>query len=100
MITMRRDVFALGALAAITIGQGFYASKLNVDFYKEHTPFFDSCSYTKQLAIVASKTRALGFGAGVQESLSGNVALPFLEATLISKFVKPTRVMAVWLPCG
>jgi hypothetical protein len=97
MLTSRRDLIALAVLAAITIAQGFYASKLNVDFYKEHTPFFDSCSYTKQLAIVASKTRTLGFGAGIRESLSGNVALPFLEATLISKFVKPTRVMAVWL---
>jgi hypothetical protein len=97
MLTSRRDLIAVLALTAITIAQGFYAAKLNVDFYKQHTPFFDSCSYTKQLAIVSSKTRRLGFGAGVRESLSGNVALPFLEATLISKLVAPSRVMGVWL---
>src|ERR1700691_3094558 len=97
MLTMRRDLFALAVLCAITIGQGFYACKLNVDFYKEHTPFFDSCSYTKQLAIVASKTRRLGFGEGIRESLAGNVALPFLEMTLIAKMVWPTRLTGVWL---
>jgi hypothetical protein len=97
MFKMRRDFVPLAALAAITIAQGFYAVKLNADFYKEHTPFFDSCSYSKQLAIVASKTRRLGFGEGIRESLSGNVALPFLEATVISKVVAPSRAMGVWL---
>jgi hypothetical protein len=97
MPAYRRDLAALLIVAALMIAQGFYAAKLNVDFYKERTPFFDSCSYMCQLAIVASKTQRLGFGAGIRESLSGNVALPFLEDTLISKFVTPTRVVGVWL---
>jgi hypothetical protein len=97
----RRDFFALLVLAAIVVAQGFYAAKLNVDFYKEHIPFFDSCSYTNQLAIVAAKTRRLGLVAGVKDSLSGeegrNVALPFLEVNLLSTIAQPSRVMAVWL---
>src|ERR1700733_13692616 len=101
MFTMRRDLIALAALAAITIAQGFYAAKLNVDFYKEHTPFFDSCSYTNQLAIIGSKTRSMGFFRAVQDSLSGeegrNVALPYLEVNLLAPIVAPTRVMGVWL---
>ena len=97
MFTSRRDLFALLALAAITIAQGFYAARINVEFYRQHAPFFDSCSYTKQLAIVTSKTRRLGYGAGISESLAGNVALPFLEATALAKLVMPSRVMAVWL---
>jgi hypothetical protein len=101
MLTMRRDLIALAALAAITIAQGFYAARLNVDFYKEHTPFFDSCSYTNQLAIIGSKTRSLGFFRAVQDSLSGdegrNVALPYLEVNLLAPFVVPTRAMGVWL---
>jgi hypothetical protein len=101
MRNSRRDLFALLILAAIAIAQGFYAAKLNVDFYREHAPFFDSCSYTNQLAIVASKTRSLGFVAGVRDSLSGeegrNVALPFLEVNLLSVITRPTRVTGVWL---
>jgi hypothetical protein len=97
MPNLRRDLIAILALTAITLAQGFYAAKLNVDFYKQHTPFFDSCSYSKQLAIVVSKTRRLGFAEGVKESLSGNVALPFLEATLVGKWIAPSRVMGVWL---
>ena len=94
---MRTSRWDLLLLAAISVAQGFYATKLNVDFYKEHTPFFDSCSYTNQLAVVASKTRNLGFGAGVRESLSGNVALPFLEVNLLAKFIPPSRIMGIWL---
>jgi len=97
MLLLRRHLFALLILAAIMIAEGFYAAKQNVDFYKEHIPFFDSSSYTKQLAIIISGTRRLGFASGIRQSLSGNVALPFLEATLIAKFVKPSRVMGVWL---
>lgn len=97
MLLHRRDLFALTLLAAIGIAQGFYAVKLNTDFYKQHTPFFDSCSYTNQLAVVAGKTRILGFGAGIKESLSGNVALPFLEENLVTKMIPPSRAMGVWL---
>jgi hypothetical protein len=101
MWNLRRDLFALLILAAITIAQGFYASKLNVDFYKEHAPFFDSCSYGNQFAIVAYRARSLGFLAGIKDSLSGdegrNVSLPFLEATLLAPLVAPSRVMQVWL---
>lgn len=97
MLLLRRHLFALLLLAAIMIAQGFYAAKQNVDFYKLHLPFFDSSSYTNQLAIDVYQARAQGLGAGIQRSLSGNVALPFLEATLLAKFVKPSRVMGVWL---
>jgi hypothetical protein len=97
MLPLRRDLLALLVLAAITIAQGFYAAKLNIDFYKEHTPFFDSCSYTKQLARIVLKSQRVGVGAGIREGLSGNVALPFLEAAVISKMFAPSRVMGVWL---
>ena len=66
MWNFRRDLFALLILAAITIAQGFYAVKLNADFYKVHAPFFDSCSYGNQLAIVAYRTRSLGLLGGHQ----------------------------------
>ncbi len=101
MRSSRRDLWALLTLGAITVAQGFYAAKLNVDFYKQHAPFFDSCSYTNQLAIVASKTHSLGLLGGIKDSLSGdegrNVALPFLEVNLLALITGPTRVMGVWL---
>ena len=97
MRNFRQDVFALLILAAITIGQGFYAAKLNVDFYKEHAPFFDSCSYANQLAIVAAETRSSGLALGIKNSLSGNVALPFLEMNLLANAGQPSRVTGVWL---
>jgi hypothetical protein len=97
MAISRRDLFALLLLATLAIGQGGYSVELNAEFYKVHSPFFDSCSYTKQLAIVIAKTRLQGIDAGIRESLSGNVALPFLEATLMARWLEPSRAMAVWL---
>ncbi len=97
MLLLRRHLVALLILAALMMAQGFYATRQNADFYKQHVPFFDSSSYTKQLAIITYETRRLGFATGIRHSLSGNVALPFLEATLIAKFVKPSRSMGVWL---
>jgi hypothetical protein len=96
-ISMRSSAVALAAIVGVMLLQALYAMHLNADFYKDHAPFYDSCSYTKQLADIAFTTRAQGFRAGIKRSLSGNVALPWLEMTVLANFVEPSRYLGIWL---
>jgi hypothetical protein len=97
MSVSRESAAALAAVAGVMLLQGLYAMKLNADFYKVHAPFYDSCSYTNELADVACTVRTEGFGSGVKKSLSGNVALPWLEMTVLAKIFTPSRYLAIWL---
>jgi hypothetical protein len=97
MSLSRNNAAALLAIAGLMVLQAGYAMKLNRDFYLVHAPFYDSCGYTNQLADIASTARAEGFGAGIRDSLHGNVALPWLEMTTLAKIVAPSRYLAIWL---
>ena len=97
MSALRSNALALLAIVGVTLLQGLYAVKLNTDFYRVHAPFYDSCSYTNQLADVAVVARTEGVAAGIKRSLSGNVALPWLEMTALARIVEPSRRLGVWL---
>ncbi len=77
--------------------EGLYAVKLNADFYREHIPFFDSCSYNNQLASIWAIERSSGIAGGIEHALQGNVALPWLETAVLAPFVMPSRFIGVWL---
>ena len=84
-------------LALLVLLLGFYAVKLNADFYRLHVPFFDSCSYTGQLAAIMAKARSEGLMAAAGDALHGNVALPWLEAAAVARFTAPSRALGIWL---
>jgi len=93
----RSHALALVAIVGVMLLQALYAVRLNADFYKDHAPFYDSCSYTNQLADIAFVARTEGFRSGIKASLSGNVALPWLEMTALAKVAEPSRFLGVWL---
>jgi hypothetical protein len=97
MSISKSNAAALVAIVGIMLIQAFYAMKLNQDFYREHAPFYDSCSYTNQLADIACTVRVQGFRSGIKKSLAGNVALPWLEMTALAKILAPSRYLAIWL---
>jgi hypothetical protein len=87
---------ALLAIVVVMVLQALYSVKLNRDFYEVHAPFLDSCAYTNQLADYACVVVREGYGMGLQQSLAGNVALPWLEMTALAKIVTPSRALGVW----
>src|SRR3982750_933059 len=95
---MHHRTLALGLLVILLVLEGLYAVRLNTHFYIEHAPFFDSCSYTNQLAEIHTTARTNGIAAAVKNSLlSRNVTLPWLETIAVSPFVSPSRQLGVWL---
>jgi hypothetical protein len=84
-------------LALIVFLEGCYATRLNADFYRDHIPFFDSCSYTSQLASIWSIERSAGIGGAIHEAFQETVALPWLEAAMLAPFLQPSRFVGVWL---
>ena len=97
MFVSKNSAAALLAIVGVMLLQALYAVKLNRDFYQKHAPFYDSCSYTNQLAEIAATTRTDGFAAGIKRSLSKNVALPWLEMTALAKIFPASRALGVWL---
>jgi hypothetical protein len=97
MSVSKNNAAALLAIACVMLIQALYAMKLNTDFYRQHAPFYDSCSYANELAEVAGTVRMEGFTAGIKRSLSGNVALPWLEMTALAKLLMPSRYLGIWL---
>src|SRR5678815_5645211 len=93
----RRDGVALAILLGLMLAQALWCVRVHRDFYRQHAPFYDSCSYTRQMADVASITGDAGVGAGIRHALSGNVALPFLQVVALSALVQPTRELGVWM---
>jgi hypothetical protein len=88
----------LAALCAILAAEGGYAVHLNREFYRQHIPILDSCSYDNYLAVVLNYTHAHGIRAALDNRMAfGNVALPWLEAMAISRFTGPSRELGVWL---
>lgn len=89
---------ALLLLLAILLAEGFYAVKLNGDFYSEHIPFQDSCSYNNQLAEIMTTARLAGPSAALSSALRGrNLALPWIEAIPLGSWLLPSRAIGVWL---
>lgn len=84
-------------VAFVLVLEGCYAVKLNADFYRQHIPFFDSCSYTNQLASIWQVEHSAGIAAAMRAALQGNVALPWLEAAVLARFMAPSRFIGVWL---
>lgn len=73
-----------------------YAVALNVIFYSEFGPFYDSMSYLNRMARVMAESAREGVVAGIRAAaVGGTVFLPFLEAVPLASFSKPARWHAV-----
>lgn len=93
-----RKAACLALLAAICLGQGWYAVHLNRTYYRTWGPFFDSVSYHNSLARVMAASREEGFPEGLQKAAkSGTVFLPMLLGAVLGPFFEPDRAIGVWL---
>ncbi len=89
---------AAAAITILVLLQGGYATYRSRRFYQSHTPFFDSCSYTNQLAEVYAVARTQGVAAGWKNATTNrNVALPWLVAAVLAPLVPLSRELGTWM---
>ncbi|MDB5957137.1 MAG: hypothetical protein JWP60_3745 [Ramlibacter sp.] len=88
-----KPVLVLLALIALL---ALYATYLNQVYYSRQGPFYDSMSYTTQLAKVMGTVRAQDMKAALRVAIGGQtVFFPWLEGALLALFVNPVREQSV-----
>jgi hypothetical protein len=89
----------IAVIAIVAFAIGLYARFLNHLFYATHGPFYDSLSYSLNLAALYWRIQEWGLAAGISHAVmvDSTVFLPWIEACFLALVSDLRRDMFVWL---
>lgn len=86
------------AVATASVAICIHAVALNLLYYANHGPFYDSMVYLNHLAALMGQARSSGLQSALHSAWnSSTVVLPWLEGILLAPFFEPSRPLGVWL---